>query len=277
MRIVSHNQWKCDQNLDTWRALGADCSAAVRTAGFAKLYEELQPDLIGCQEVSFEMADCLQQQLFARGLHYTLLWGRDTPILYRTDKFEVLDADFFIYSEEFPGHEGSFNNQQTKSWCAAVLREKATGKLLAFMTTHLWWKSSNPANVTWYQADSDEARAYQINLAMDKLEELQKKYNCPAILVGDLNSKVSHPALQAAFARGFAHTHHLAKEAENSCGMHECGGAGYGPLVTGVFEDSIDHILLKGDVTAIHRFARYTPEYYAPLSDHAPVYIDMDL
>ena len=277
MRIVSHNQWKCDRNNDAWTALGADCSAAVRTAGFARVYEDLQPDLIGCQEVSGEMADRLQQALKAKNMHYTLLWGRDTPILYRTEKFEVLDADFLIYPDEVPGFEGSFNNQQTKSWCAAVLREKATGKLLAFMTTHLWWKSSDPAAKN-YQFGSDEARACQLNMAMDKLEELQKKYGCPAILVGDLNSYVKDPAPQAAFARGFMHAHDVAAEAEESCGMHHCGNDGFGPLVEGVFADSIDHILLKDlPEHCVARFARYTPDYYAPLSDHAPVYIDLEL
>ena len=78
--------------------------------GFARLYASLQPDVIGLQECSARMADELMECLPAFGLHYTLLWGRDTPILYRSDRFDLVDSAYLNYPVEFPGHEGSFNN-----------------------------------------------------------------------------------------------------------------------------------------------------------------------
>lgn len=40
------------------------------------------------------MADLLKEHCHALGLEYILIWGRFTPILYRADKFELVDSAF---------------------------------------------------------------------------------------------------------------------------------------------------------------------------------------
>ena len=102
LRIMSHNVWKYDRNNAEWEAIGADCSAKVRAKGMVRVYSETNPDIIGFQEMSFVMADEIIRGLDSHGLRYALLWGRDTPILYRQDRFELLDSDFFMYPTEFP-------------------------------------------------------------------------------------------------------------------------------------------------------------------------------
>jgi len=188
LRIMSHNVWKCDYNNPAWEAKGENCSAAVRAKGMVRVYTETKPDIIGCQEMSFIMADEIIRGLSDEGQRYALLWGRDTPILYRQERLELLDSDFMLYPTEFPGWEGEFNNGGTKSWCIAVFRDKSDGKKLIFMSTHLWWMSSNPASKS-YQAGSDEARVYQLNLAMDRMEKFRTDYDCPIVIVGDLNAE----------------------------------------------------------------------------------------
>jgi 5-methyltetrahydrofolate--homocysteine methyltransferase len=43
------------------------------------------------------------------------------------------------------------------------------------------------------------------------------------------------------------------------------------------FEEAIDHILIIGEEEgAIKRFERYSPDYYFPISDHSPAYIDVE-
>ena len=170
LRIMSHNVWKCDNNLPAWEEKGEDCSAAVRAKGMIRVYIETQPDIIGFQEMSFVMADHIIRGLAEQGQRYALLWGRDTPILYRQDRLELLDSDFLLYPTEFPGWEGKFNNGATKSWCIAVFRDKTDDRKLIFMSTHLWWMSSDPTSKN-NQAGSDEARVYQLNMAMDRLEQ----------------------------------------------------------------------------------------------------------
>ena len=279
LRIMSNNIWRCDENNEIWRSFGADCSAEARVPGLFRVYRETEPDVIGLQECSPHMADLLMRLFSKQKLPYALLWGKDTPIIYRTDKFEVSHTEFLIYPEEIEGHDGSFNNQQTKSYCIAVFREKESGKQLIFATTHLWWKSSDPANKN-YQPYSDEARAVQLNLLMDRLDELEKVYACPIIFVGDLNATPDSLAVQAAFARGYRHAYDLAVEYRNETqGMHYCYPDRYDtepyPLQ---FDQSIDHILLRGEEEGcVRRFDRYAPDYYMPFSDHFPVWIDMEL
>ncbi len=275
-RIMSNNQWYCDRQTDAWKALGIDSTGAVREEGFARFYRETQPDLIGLQEVSPTMAESLMTILTADGGRYALLWGHDTPVIYRSDRFELVDSDFRLYPDDVPGWDGCFNNSQTKSWCIAVLRAKETGKRLIFASTHLWWKSSNPA-LSWYQTGSDEARAYQLGMLMDRVAQFQAQYNAPAIIVGDLNAKYASPAVQAALSRGYRHAHDIAVEfANEEDGMHECGPDGYEPYTPATFAESIDHILIKDAPEGfVRRFDRAMPDYYLTLSDHAPTWIDV--
>ena len=278
IRLMSHNQWKCDENQPAWMEQGLDCSAEARIRGFVRVYRDTQPDIIGCQEVSALMADKLVRYLADDGQRYALLWGRDTPILYRQDKFELVDSDFFLYSEAVPGYPGSFNNHGTKSWCLGVFREKESGKLFAFMTTHLWWKSSDPESVN-YQPWSEEARRYQIELAAKCLEAYADKYHCPMVLVGDMNGGYHSTAVQAALEKGFVHAHDVAVEhADETMGYHRCGPKGFESYLDKPFVSGIDHILVKeAGEGFVRRFERFSPEYYLPLSDHSPVYVDVEL
>ena len=278
IRLMSHNQWKNDTNTPAWEEKGLDCSAPVRVRGFIRVYRDTMPDIIGCQEVSAVMADCLIRYAQEEGLRYALLWGRDTPILYRQDKFELVDSEFSLYPDDVPGYEGVFNNSMTKSWCLAVFREKESGKLFIFVSTHLWWKSDNPAS-SYYQNGSGAARAYQLGLVMDAIARFREQYNCPAVIVGDFNANYTTPVLEAAFARGYVHAHDIAAEfADETRGYHGCGPSGFSNYASGGFAAAIDHNLVTGaEEGFIRRFERFSPDYYLPLSDHSPVFVDAEL
>ena len=280
MRIMSNNIWKCDKNNAAWEAQGADCSASTRAKGLVRLYTETKPDILGVQECSALMAECIMEHMKQEVARYTLLWGRDTPILYRNDRLELVDYGYCNYPEDVPGYEGSFNNQGTKSYSTAVFRIKENGRLLIFANTHLWWKFSDPAAGGNYQAYSDEARFFQLNMLIDHVQNLRKQYVCPAVIVGDMNAVYTSPALQLALKRGYMHGHDVAVEyRDETNGHHYCYADGYDHYENPKdFLASIDHILL-GDCPggAVRRFQRYSPDWYMPLSDHFPVWIDMEL
>ena len=281
MRIMSNNQWKWDQNLPNWEARGEDCSAEAREKGFAKIYKEIQPDIIGLQEVSPTMLEELMCDLQELGMNYTALWGKDTPILYKSALFTVEDQSFALYPEQCPGYSGCFNNVRTKSWNMAIIREKNSGKAFLMTTTHLWWMSDDPNNVH-YQKGSEAARCYQMKLVTEKMETLQSQYNCPAVLVGDMNCPYHSEPIELAFQRGFVHANDTATEyAYPYNGYHWCGPDGYVPYEPKPFEEAIDHILVRADsrknMPVVRRFDRYVGKDYLPLSDHFPAWIDMDL
>lgn len=279
IRLMTHNLWKNDDNRSAWAEKGFDCSCAVRSRGFIRVYKELAPDIIGCQEMSAAMADEIICGCLGEGLKYAMLWGRDTPILYRPDKFALVDSDFSLYPDELPGYDGVFNNNKTKSYSIAVFRSKENGKMLIFASTHLWWKSSNPSAEN-YQAHSDIAREYQLGLLLARIDDFRKEYDCPAVIVGDLNGGYQSRALQSAMAKGCRHAHDIATDfADETAGLHYCFGDGFKPYYDDYpFERAIDHILVygKGDLT-VREFRRYSPEYYLPLSDHSPAFVDAEL
>lgn len=279
LRLMTHNQWKCDKNLPAWEEKGFDCSATARMKGFVRVFKDTMPDIIGCQECSFVMADKMIRYAAREDLRYALLWGRDTPIAYRPDKFELVDSDFSLFPDEFPGHEGCFNNAQTKSYTIGVFRVKENGKLFIFASTHLWYKSGNPAAKS-YQPYSDEARRYQLNLVMEKVAEFRAKYDCPAIIVGDLNANYKSLAVQHALQNGYVHAHDVAVEyADESMGYHHCFPDGFRTEYrTDPFPAAIDHILVTGaEEGFVRRFERFSPDYYYPLSDHSPAFIDVEI
>lgn len=272
LRIMSSNIWWCDSNRPEWEAKGLDCSVAARAPGLYRLYAETAPDIIGLQECSARMTHGLMTEFAKQDAPYALIWGKDTPIVYRRDKFELVDSRVHIYPEEVPGLEGSFNNLNTKSYSLALLRLKATGQLLVFATTHLWYKSNAG------QPFSEEAKSWQLGTLLNVVEALQETHNCPAVVVGDLNTWPTGKAVQAAKERGFVHAYDAAMEyTDETSGMHRCSGDGFDPFLgEGGFAQSLDHILIKGDMT-VSRFERYCPDYYFPLSDHSPVWIDAEI
>lgn len=284
LRIMSQNQWNYTNNNSIWEEKGMDCSAKVRMKGHVRVLGELLPDIVGGQEVNMEMQKYLKFYCMEEELPYAQIWGNYTPIIYRADKLELLDTEYLLYPEYVEEYEGCFNDALSKSCNLGVFRNKESGRVFIFATTHLWWQNekdedSNPSAV-FQRKGSNRVRTMQLKLAVDLTRKYQEKYdNCPVILVGDLNTGYHSEAVQYALTDGgFLHAHDVAVE-------YACEHNGYNccnPKAPGVwqnlpFENAIDHILVKDmPESSVRCFERYTPDYYLALSDHAPVYIDIE-
>ena len=49
-------------------------------------------------------------------------------------------------------------------------------------------------------------------------------------------------------------------------------------LLDGMRPDAIDHILVTGAEDGfVRRFERFSPDYYFPLSDHSPAFVDVEI
>ena len=281
LRLMSNNQWNNTPNRPAWEEQGLDCSAEARMKHFAKIFGELLPDVVGGQEINKDMQPLLMLSCREAGLPYTMLWGHFTPIFYRADKLELLDTEYVLYPKQIEGFAGGFNDAKSKSLHVAIFRTKEDGKIFLFATTHLWWRSSIPDS-KYYQEGSDEARTYQMKLATEVIAKHRAKYgNCPAVLVGDMNAPLTAPAIQYALQEaGYVHAHDAATEyANENRGYNACGPNGPGSEWQDLpYPTAIDHILVKGlPEGAIRRFDRYMTEEYLYLSDHAPVYVDVEL
>jgi hypothetical protein len=93
------------------------------------------------------------------------------------------------------------------------------------------------------------------------------------------NAEYTKPVIQNALNRGYAHAHNIATEyADQDWGYHYCFGDGYKPYAGAPFEKAIDHIVVTDDMVGlVKRFERYSPDYYFPISDHSPAFIDLEL
>lgn len=284
LKLMSHNVWNNDYNKPVWEKNGEDCSAEARTGKIFKVYKEILPDIIGCQEMSARMLDLLKEECNKNGLNYSILWGRFTPILFNSEKFALIDSVFCTYPKTIPNLKGYFNDSMSKSYNIGVFCEKQSKKIFVFATTHLWWKSSEKSmlkiRADAYQEFSDEAREYQINLLQQNVKKYCKKYNCPAIVVGDFNTGYFSKAIQLLLKNNFYHAHDIAFEySEQAVGLHNCYPWGYETYYFNKpFEEAIDHILVFGDIkNYVKNFKRFSPDWYFPISDHSPCYIEIEI
>ena len=283
LRIMSHNVWECDDNTTAWKNAGNDCSCETRTQGFLRIYDETCPDVVGFQEMTPRMLAYMSQELINRNKKYTFIWGGYSPIMYNSEKLELIDSEWELYPEYIEGLGGPFNNDKRKSWSVAVFRIKENGKIFAYATTHLWYKR-NPITEEDYkspkhQPNSNEARAWQMELLMSKLEKYSNKYDCPMILTGDMNTPFKSQPIKTAIENGFLPARDLATDfADNSMGYHYCYPDRYETVYNPApFEYAIDHVMVKKvEENSVKNFVRYSPDYYFPLSDHSPAYVDIE-
>lgn len=277
MIIMSSNQWKCDANNDAWRALGEDCSSDARSEGLIRAYTDVMPDVVGMQEVSEHMAELLTGAMKdVNGARYAYITGGDTPIMYRADKLTLMESGFLRYPESVPGLDGCFNNAGTKSYCWAVFEPVGGGKRFAFMSTHLWWMSSRPGAKNYYPR-SNEARAWQISLACRTLDEIIGRYACPGVIVGDFNASIDSLCLDAARGDGWTDVYELASERDETSGHHYCFADGFRRGDLGTYREAIDHIIVKNLASPVKYFRRHNPEWFDKISDHYPLYTELEL
>lgn len=275
LRLMSQNQWSCPVNHPAWEEKGLNSSSEYRMKGHTRIIQHINPDIIGGQEVTRDMQLYLKLNCIENNLPYTIIWGNYTPIIYRADKLELLDTEFLLYPVSIDGYDGQCNDSLSKACNLGVFRNKETGNVFIFANTHMWWKSEHQ------QPGSDEVRRLQMIAAIDLINKYQDKYNgCPIIFCGDMNTPLNKPAPVYALTEGqFVHAHDIATDhAYEGVGYNGCGAEGPGVWRDGTYADAIDHILVR-DVNegSVKCFERYCPDYYLYLSDHAPIYIDIDL
>lgn len=284
MILMTNNQWKYDHNNEKWARLGMDCSADVRSAGLVRAYQQICPDILAVQESSHLMERLIMQSLFeyatpqGERISYKLVTGGDTPIYYRDDKFFPIETGYYLYPEAVPGYEGSFNNARTKSYTFGVFEELSTGKRVIVVSTHLWWKSGNPERFN-YQPHSNIARVYQISLAIQKAEELIAKYACPAFIMGDFNAGIDSACMNEVAKLGWTEAHDLCTgERDETKGHHFCVPDGFERGEPGVYHDALDHIIVKnGSAVAIQSYKRLNDAWFDCVSDHYPLYVDIEI
>lgn len=277
LRIMSNNVWDRPGNANYWREMEEDCSNRKRLKEMVKVYMAYNPDVLSLQELNVKpyYSEYLLQQLNQQGRNYAYVNRRVagtsklnyTPMVYNTETLRLLDSGShtFLYG----------SNSLTKSYTWGYFKHKKTGKCFIAFSTHLWWRSDK------VYPNSSVYRARQMIEICNAAADLIRQYNCPCFVMGDLNCRYTSTEYRTMADNGFSDCYDIStKFSRNVSGRYVCNANNFSyRMNVGTYEKTaLDHILSKNlKNSRVIAFDYVTPNFYGKLSDHAPVYIDVNL
>lgn len=244
-----------------------DKSLPDRLPLIADYYRACAADVIGMQEVNkvglglfSQLADLYAPvpAQHADGKHCY------TPILYRTDKFDLLESGSALYA---------MRGTDTKSMAWVVLADKATGKKLAVINSH------GSLILAAYKLEATDAvegeqwRVDNVRQMLEKKDELRAKYgDLPVFITGDFNTKADCPSI-------LAMKQHLPDSADVATISRTGGFNSYHKAPGQPCPDGspIDFVFVTDDVVEVLTHNVPNDETALAISDHCPVYIDAKL
>lgn len=275
LRIMTNNVWNNQNNNPIWLSQGEDCSAYTRFENMAKIFAAYNPDVLCFQEMDPSYVNVMINYLNSADRAYKLVSFREagiagssyTPIIYNSNEVTLLDSGSHVFTY------GS--NQLTKSYTWGYFKQNSSGKCFAAFSTHLWWMNENDL------PGSAEYRENQITEISEAIDELSEKYNCPCFVMGDFNCTASSKEYQILPKLGFSDCYDIAtKFADNTSGTYNCSSFVFSCKPNGgsYKKTSIDHALAKNlNDSEVLIYEYVNPNFYGKLSDHAPLYIDVNL
>ena len=218
---------------------------------------DYMPDSVGFQECEGTWYLTLQTYL----PDYTIvgvgrltgipLIGESTAIMFRNDKYKLVDSGTFWLSETpFIVSKGwDANYPRTCTW--VVLENLETGEQYAHINTHL----DNGGSV---------AREKGIAMVLEKAAS----FDMPVVVTGDFNFSKGSDTYNAMINGKFTDVSDVAAEADSGGTAHGYGGGSGG--------NPIDFILINDKVSQVYTYKvmreKYDDRYP---SDHYPIYSDM--
>lgn len=226
-------------------------SIGQRARRFQKLFDEYQPDLLGTQETTQSWNHHLKK--FGGNEYGVVGCSRDgreattgewNTILYRKDRFELLDSDTTWLSNT-PNEATKVEGALCLRICTwALLRDKLTGETILFANTHL-------------DHSNDTVRSAQMDILMDYLADRIGQY--PFYLTGDFNCVADSVPYETVTAR-LQDSHKTAwvdlSTAENTYHAYTVEG-----------HSEIDFIFHNGHTTPV-QYEIISKDYGGFVSDH---------
>ena len=238
-----------------------------RLMGLVSAYVYLDADIYTLQEVGDKWHSTYKLTERMEWLGYSLVTNNEKvacPIFYKTERFELVEGGYDVYNTD------SLAETAKKSYAFACLKEKATGKKLIVISTHLIanGKTSDEVKAN-REIHRQECSKQLLTIAAD----LQKKHgNAPVMIAGDFNSRSDSQTYKIMSSELYSARDNSEKKVnmkyntENSLGKE--------PKQTG---ECIDHVFYsKSGITAKH-FETVVSPYTYDYSDHVPALLDFEL
>lgn len=260
LKIASYNiQYdNIKDTVNTW---------AKRLPGVVSVFNKYQFDVVGAQEPYLAQLNDLMPKIpdYAY-IGINILGGTDilkrhyTPILYKKDKFDVLDWGTFWFSEtpDVPGKGWDAHSARICTW--AKFKEKKSGKAFFFFNIHFDHKGII-------------ARRESPKLLLAKIKEIAAGY--PVFTMGDFNTNQHTENYKTMNESGVVKdSYHIAKKMLN---REIPTFNGYRAELKG--SNRIDHIYVSLNPEIKIKSYRILTDSYKGIypSDHFPVLIEAEL
>lgn len=245
--------------------------AKPRAKKFISLVKAYRPDIICVQEMSQNWCSLIANNLLDdngyKMMNPTWYYAakREIALIYNSSMLNLIDSGSFSYT--------AGNGLQRMAW--GVFEVKSTGKKFIASSTHLSFISAG-SEASGLKVTCSEAKEM-----LDKLEKLEKKYNCPVIAAGDYNSR-DNIYVSGIYSEVYSQLTKTLKDSKYNCENALVGDAkDHIDVVKN--EDcktldvaDIDHILFRGAVEA-KTYLNMSYTYLDDMSDHYAVLTDMAL
>ena len=250
--VMSFNirlQLPSDTGEQNWESRKNGCIKAIR-----KYY----PDIIGLQEASIGQKSFMMKELSK----YIMIDGNTkpgtineetetefNPILFRADRFELLDyGSFWLNEDQTPEKKGwDAEYVRTANW--VKLRFRKSGQIIFLFNTH-------------FDNIGDKSRQESSELIVEKIKEIAGS-GAVVFLTGDLNAKSGDKALKPLDAY-FQEAAKTVKKADKSPSFNDFGRKGRK-------QESIDHIFYRNAEAKTFNVVDEPKFGVKYISDHYPV------
>ena len=234
----------------------------------ADYYRASDADLIGMQEVNrvgMALFDTLSDIYTPVALRHPEDKHCYTPILYRHDRFELIESGSQLYRSR---------GTDTKSMSWAVVADKKSGKKLALINSHgsLILKSYNLE-----ATDAVEGELWRVDNVcqmLEKKDELREKHGAslPIFITGDFNTHAHRESIQN-MKKVLPDSADVAALSA-TVGVNSFHRAPGRPCDEGT---PIDFIFVTDDAVSVLVHCIPADETAIAISDHCPVYVDAKL
>lgn len=179
------------------------------------------------------------------------LLGESTAIMFRKDKYELVDWGTFWLSETPDKVSIGWDAKYHRTCTWAVLKNRETGECYAHVNTHI----DNAGKV---------ARTKGLELVMEKAAS----FDMPVVVTGDFNFVKGSEYYKQLVSGGLTDVSSIAGEADTGGTVHDYKGGTDGNI--------LDYICVNEKITDVKSYKvmreKYNDRY---VSDHYPIYADM--
>ena len=227
------------------------------------LVKKYSPDVIGFQEAKRkwinEPEDRFWQDYCMRYMYRSMTSKESCPILWKRDKFKLVDEGYFWLSDSPDAISKSFGTKFHRICCWVKLKDRKTGKKFIFCNTHMAGG--------WPTVPSSK-------LILERLEANGAFTDCGAFLTGDFNIPPKHDGYNVLNDSG------KLKDINDALGFNEAyTNNGYNERPDDHYYNSIkDFIFFTPDHMVPLKYEVLNESYFGGwISDHRGLYAEVAL